>query len=121
VITSSHTIVYATDADAARDFLRNVLGLKHVDAGDGWLIFRLPPSEVAVHPIDPGTPTTGGHELFLMCDDIAATVDDLKAKGVEFSTDVSDQGWGLITTLKVPGAGTMGLYEPRHPTAYDLD
>jgi catechol 2,3-dioxygenase-like lactoylglutathione lyase family enzyme len=121
VITSSHTIVYAEDAEAARGFFRDVLGLKHVDAGDGWLVFRLPPSEVAVHPSDPGTPAGGGHELFLMCDDITATVDELRAKGVAFTSEISDQGWGLITALKVPGAGTIGLYEPRHPTAYDLD
>jgi len=112
VINGLHSIVYATDADAARAFFRDVLDFPHVDAGGGWLIFRTPPAEVAVHPAD----TPGTHELYLMCDDIEATVAGLTAKGVEFTTPVTDQGWGLMTTLKVPGAGTMGLYEPKHPS-----
>ncbi|RZS36995.1 glyoxalase/bleomycin resistance protein/dioxygenase superfamily protein [Herbihabitans rhizosphaerae] len=116
MIIGAHTIVYASDAEAARAFFRDVLGLSHVDAGDGWLIFKLPPGELAAHP-------TGGpvqHELYLMCDDVRATVEELTAKGVEFTSGITDAGWGLITTLKVPGAGELGLYEPRHPTAIDL-
>lgn len=119
MITGAHTIVYAEDADAARAFLRDTLGLSHVDAGDGWLIFKAPPSELAVHPTSASA--SGQHELYLMCDDIEATIAELKAKGVEFVGEVKNEGWGLLATLKVPGAGEFGLYEPRHPTGYDLD
>jgi catechol 2,3-dioxygenase-like lactoylglutathione lyase family enzyme len=118
MITGTHAIVYAEDADRARAFLRDVLGLANVDAGDGWLIFRLPPAELGVHPA--GAPDSGRHELYLMCDDIEATVAELTAEGVEFVSGVSDQGFGLLTTLRVPGGGTLGLYEPRHPVAYDI-
>jgi catechol 2,3-dioxygenase-like lactoylglutathione lyase family enzyme len=121
MITSTHTIVFADDAAAARAFFQDVLGLPHVDTGGGWQIFRLPPAEVAVHPSDLESSPSGRHELYLMCDDLAATLDELRAKGVEFTADVSDEGWGLLTSLKIPGAGTIGLYQPRHPTAYDLD
>ncbi len=116
MITGAHSIIYATDADAARTFLRDVLGLSNVDAGGGWLIFKSPPAELAVHPAD-GAPR---HELYLMCDDIDKTVAELEAKGVRFTSEVSDQGWGRLTSLDVPGAGSLGLYEPRHPTAHDL-
>ena len=108
MIAGAHTIVYADDADAARAFFRDVLGFDAVDAGDGWLIFALPPGELAVHP------GSGGHELFLMCHDIEATVEELSARGVEFTSPVSDEGWGLLTRFRVPGAGEIGLYEPRH-------
>jgi catechol 2,3-dioxygenase-like lactoylglutathione lyase family enzyme len=114
-ITGAHTILYAHDADAARAFLRDVLDLPHVDAGGGWLIFRLPPAEVAVHPAD----TSGAVELYLVCDDVEATVADLTGRGVEFESPVSDQGWGLLTTIRLPGGGRLGLYEARHPTAFD--
>ncbi len=117
MITGAHTIIYAEDAGAARSFLSDTLGLPGVDAGAGWLIFKAPPSELAVHPTEAGN---GRHELYLMCDDLDATVADLKAKGVVFTSEVSDQGWGLLITLEVPGAGDIGLYQPRHPTAYDL-
>jgi catechol 2,3-dioxygenase-like lactoylglutathione lyase family enzyme len=116
VITSVHTIVYASDADQARAFFRDVLGLPNVDAHDGWLIFKLPPAELAVHPAAAG----GRHELYLMCDDIAATMADLEAKGAEFTSPVTEQGFGLVTSIAVPGGGELGLYEPRHRTAYDL-
>jgi catechol 2,3-dioxygenase-like lactoylglutathione lyase family enzyme len=115
VITGAHTIVYATDPDAARTFFRDVLGLSNVDAGDGWLIFKSPPGELAVHPA-----AGPSHELYLMCDDIGKTVAELEAKGVRFTGPVADRGWGLLTSFEVPGAGTLGLYEPRHPTASDL-
>jgi hypothetical protein len=111
MITGVHAIVYAEDAEATRAFLRDVLDLPSVDAGGGWLIFALPPAEIAAHPSD----TSGRHELYLMCDDIESTVAELKAKGVEFVRDVSDEGFGLLTALKVPGGGELGLYEPRHP------
>ncbi|MGB3442162.1 MAG: VOC family protein [Actinophytocola sp.] len=113
MITGLHTIVYADDAEKARAFFRDVLELPSVDAGDGWLIFRAPPTELAIHPAE----TTGTNELYLMCDDIEVTIADLTQKGVEFTGPVTDQGWGLLTTLRVPGAGTLGLYEPRHPVA----
>jgi catechol 2,3-dioxygenase-like lactoylglutathione lyase family enzyme len=115
VITGVHAIVYAQDADQARVFFSETLGLPSVDAGGGWLVFALPPAELAAHPSDDAR-----HELYLMCDDIHATVDELKGKGVEFSEPVSDEGWGLLTSLRLPGGGEIGLYEPRHPTALEL-
>jgi catechol 2,3-dioxygenase-like lactoylglutathione lyase family enzyme len=110
VINGAHVIVYSRDAEADRQFLRDVLGFGHVDAGGGWLIFELPPAEVAVHPADTGP----SHELYLMCDDVAATVAELTAKGVTCGP-VSDEGWGLLTAIELPGGGKLGLYEPRHP------
>jgi catechol 2,3-dioxygenase-like lactoylglutathione lyase family enzyme len=125
VITGTHAIIYAEDAEAARAFFRDTLGLPWVDAHDGLLIFQLPPAELGIHPSAPGDPATGApagrQELYLMCDDIRATVAELTATGVEFTTDVENQGWGLLVRLKVPGAGEIGLYEPRHATAHTLD
>jgi catechol 2,3-dioxygenase-like lactoylglutathione lyase family enzyme len=118
VITGAHSIIYATDAEAAREFLQDVLGLSNVDAGHGWLIFKSPPAELAVHPTGPDG--NGTVELYLMCDDLEATVAELRAKGVELSGEVTEERWGLLTTLTVPGAGQLGLYQPRHPVAYDL-
>ncbi|MFJ4653770.1 VOC family protein [Nocardia sp. NPDC088792] len=118
MITGAHTIVHATDAEAARAFFRDVLGLPYVDANNGWLIFESPPAELAVHPAGPAE--NGRTELYLMCDDLDATMAELGAKGVEFTSGVTEARWGLITHLQVPGAGEIGLYEPRHPTAYDL-
>lgn len=115
VINGAHVVIYSRDAEADRAFFRDVLGYPHVDAGGGWLIFKLPPAEVAVHPAE-----AASHELFLMCDDIAATVADLIAKGVEFTRPVSDQGWGLMAVLRLPGGGDLGLYEPRHDRAYEI-
>ena len=111
MITGAHAIVYSRDADADRAFFRDVLGFPSVDAGGGWLIFALPPAELTAHPGDAG----GRHELYLMCDEIESTVAELQAKGVEFTAPVSDQGFGLLTSLKLPGGGELGLYEPRHP------
>ena len=90
-----------------------VLFIESVDAGSGWLIFALPPAEVAVHPAERG----GRHELYLMCDDIEATTAELAGKGIELARPVSDEGWGLVTALRLPGGAELGLYEPRHPTA----
>lgn len=112
MITGAHTIIYASDANAARAFFRDVLGFPSVDAGEGWLIFGLPPAELAAHPLEGGE--AGRHELFLMCDDIRRTVEELRGKGVEFTSDVTDQGWGLLTSLRIPGGGEISLYEPRH-------
>ena len=111
MITGAHAIVYSLDADADRAFFRDVLGFPSVDAGGGWLIFALPPAELAAHPADAG----GRHELYLMCDEIESTVAELQAKGVEFTAPVSDEGFGRLTSLKLPGGGELGLYEPRHP------
>jgi catechol 2,3-dioxygenase-like lactoylglutathione lyase family enzyme len=112
VISGVHTIIYADDAEQARAFLRDVLGFRSVDAGDGWLIFAMPPGEIAVHPGD----SAGQHEVFLMCHEIEHTVEQMKAKGVEFTGPITDQSWGRVTRFRVPGAGEMGLYEPRHPS-----
>ena|SRR6266536_1655061 len=112
MISGAHLIVFGEGADAARAFFRDVLGFSSVDAGGGWLIFGLPPAEVAFHPA-----TEDHHELYLMCDDIRATIAELESKGVEFVAPVSDEGFGLMTRLRLPGAGELGLYEPRHPTA----
>jgi predicted enzyme related to lactoylglutathione lyase len=125
MITGTHAIIYAEDSTLARAFLRDVLELPHIDVHDGWLIFKLPPAEVGVHPAggeaDPTTGSPSGHhELYLMCDDIEATVSALAAKGVEFCGPIENQGFGLLTRMSVPGAGEIGLYQPRHPTAYDL-
>ena len=113
-ITGVHAILFSTDADATRAFLKDTLALESVDAGGGWLIFKLPPCEVAVHPAD-----APSHELYLMCDDVAATVEQLAAKGVSCGP-VTDQGWGLLTSIQLPGGGHLGLYEPRHPKATEL-
>lgn len=115
MITGTHAILYAEDADATRAFFRDVLGLPHVDVGGGWLVFALPPAELGIHPT--GDDAKPGHELFLLCDDVEATVAELTAKGVETTGGVVDRGWGLFTTVVVPGGGTIGLYQPRHPTA----
>jgi catechol 2,3-dioxygenase-like lactoylglutathione lyase family enzyme len=118
MITAVHTLVYADDPDAARDFFRDVLGWSHVDAGGGWLIFGTGPSELGVHPAGEGDgsgPSAGvRHEISLICDDIEATVEDLRAKGAEFTRDVRDDGFGLTIDMRVPGAGTMLVYQPRH-------
>jgi catechol 2,3-dioxygenase-like lactoylglutathione lyase family enzyme len=121
MITSAHAIVFAREPDSARDFFRDVLGLPSVDAHDGWLIFKLPPAELAIHPAGEPESPNGSHQLFFMCDDIEATVGELTAKGVEFTSSISRERWGLLTSFKVPGAGEMGLYQPTHPTAFALD
>jgi hypothetical protein len=113
MINGMHAILFSQDADATRDALRQVLGTRSVDAGGGWLIFALPPAELAVHPAGEG----GRAELYLMCDDVAATVADLQAKGFQAARPVSDQGWGLLTAIALPGGVELGLYQPRHPTA----
>ena len=114
MITGAHVIVYSRDADADRAFFRDVLSYPHVDAGGGWLIFKLSPGEVAVHPAE-----APSHELYLMCDDVNDTVEELTAKGVECGP-VSDQGWGLLTSIRLPGGSDLGLYEPKHPKATEL-
>ena len=117
MITGVHTLVYADDAEAARAFFRDVLGWPHVDAHAGWLIFRTGPSELGVHPADGDGQH---HEISLTCDDIEQTVTDLTAKGADFGGDIEDRGFGRTIALQVPGAGEILVYEPRHPTAFDL-
>jgi predicted enzyme related to lactoylglutathione lyase len=110
VITGMHAIVFSPDAEKVRAFFGDVLGLSSVDAGGGWLIFALPPAELAVHPAD----GDGHHELYLMCDDIHATLAGLRGKGVEVARDVSDQGWGLLAAIRLPDGGEFPIYQPRH-------
>jgi catechol 2,3-dioxygenase-like lactoylglutathione lyase family enzyme len=113
MITGIHAVIFTADAEQDRAFFRDVLELPSVDAGGGWLIFALPPAELAAHP----TANGGHHELYLMCDDVHRTIAELTEKGVEFSGPVSEEGFGLVTTIRLPGGGELGLYEPRHPTA----
>jgi catechol 2,3-dioxygenase-like lactoylglutathione lyase family enzyme len=116
MIRGAHVILYSADSEADRAFLRDVLGLASVDSGGGWLIFQLPPAEAAVHPAE----VSGATELYLVCDDVEATVADLTSRGVEFDGPITDQGWGRLVTIRLPGGGRMGIYEARHATAFDL-
>ena len=116
MIAGAHTIIFAEDAEAARAFFRDVLGFPSVDAGEGWLIFALPPGEVALHPGPGWGRAAGDHALFFMCHDIERAVEALQSKGVAFLAPITDQGYGLMTRFKIPGAGEIGLYEPKHPS-----
>lgn len=111
LITGAHTIIGSTDPDADRAFFRDVLGLESVDAGGGWLIFALPPAEVAVHP-----GKNGRHELYLMCSNLDRTLADLKRRGVEIDTSIHDQPWGRLGTIVLPGGSRLSIYEPKHPS-----
>ena len=112
MITGAHTVIYSESAEEVRAFLRDVLGFSSVDAGGGWLVFALPPAELAVHPSDGDS----SHELYLMCDDLDATMAELSAKGVKFQP-VTEQRWGRLTSLILPDGARLGLYEPSHATA----
>jgi hypothetical protein len=116
VIIGSHVIVFSSDPEADGAFFADILGHPYVDAGGGWLVFKVPPAELAVHPSDAST----GHELYFMCDDLEATISDLQARGVEFTRDISEERWGRLTRFRLPGGGEVGMYEPRHPLAIDL-
>ena len=111
MINGAHVVIYSGDPDADRAFFRDTLGYPHVDAGHGWLIFKLPPAELALHPAG----DDAAHELFLMCDDVKETMAELSAKGVEFTIPVTEERWGLRTAIRLPGGGELGLYEPTHP------
>jgi catechol 2,3-dioxygenase-like lactoylglutathione lyase family enzyme len=113
MIIGMHAIIYSRDAAADRAFFRDVLGFPSVDAGDGWLIFAAPPSELAFHPAE----SDGKHELYLMCDDVKAEVDQMGKKGIGCGP-ITDEGWGLLTSIRLPGGGHLGLYEPRHAIAH---
>jgi len=112
MIFGAHVIVYSKDAEADRGFLRDVLGFTSVDAGHGWLIFALPPSEAAVHPAE----ANDRHELYFMCDDLKAEIAVLEKKGVQCS-NIHEERWGSITKIRLPGGGQVGLYQPKHPMA----
>jgi catechol 2,3-dioxygenase-like lactoylglutathione lyase family enzyme len=125
VITAAHLLIYSDDEAATRAFLRDVLELPNIDVHEGWLIFKAGSSELAVHPASgPAGDAEGGsdtrHEITLMCDDLGRTVSELTAKGAEFIGSPSEQRWGTTTMVKVPGAGELMLYQPKHLTAYDL-
>lgn len=108
-IAGAHVIIYSANADADRAFIRDVLGFPHVDVGSGWLIFALPPSEVAVHPAE----KSGVQTLYLMVDDVTKFVLRMADRGVICSAP-QDQGWGVLTQVSLPGGGELGIYEPRH-------
>jgi len=109
MINGAHSIIFSTNPEADRAFLRDVLKLPNVDVGDGWLIFGLPPAEVAVHPSD----KNDVHEFYLMCDDVEVLMAEMKEHGIACDP-VQDQGWGLVTKLTLPGGGKLGVYQPRH-------
>ncbi|UQX89299.1 hypothetical protein M6D93_04665 [Jatrophihabitans telluris] len=111
MVFGAHLVLYSVDAEADRRFLSDIFGLHSVDAGHGWLIFRLPPAEMAVHPAE-----APGAELYLMCDDLAAEVESLKARGVPCAP-VEQARWGSMTRLVLPGGATIGVYQPNHPIA----
>jgi predicted enzyme related to lactoylglutathione lyase len=129
MITAVHTLIYSDDAQATRAFFRDVLGwpfVEHAESESGWLIFQTGPSELGVHPTS-GAMADGStwtrprqHTVSLMCDDLEATRSELEAKGATFASGVDDYGYGLVTMLKIPGADDIQLYQPSHPTAYDL-
>ena len=115
MITGVHALIYTDDAEKLRAFFRDVLEMPHVDAGQGWLIFALPPAELGIHPKDPNDSRTTTHQLSLMCEDVQATVEELQKKGVEIARPITDQGFGLMTAIKLPGGGELPLYQPKHP------
>ena len=110
-ITGVHALLYSAEAEAVRAVLRDGLAWKYVDDGDGWLVFALPPAELGVHPAD-----RPAHELSLMCDDLAATMAELGARGIRFRGEPHDEGWGVVVTMVLPGDLELLLYEPRHTT-----
>jgi len=124
MINGAHVLLYSADAEADRNFLRDVLELNSVDAGHGWLIFALPPAEVALHPSEGSsgidTHAMLGAELYFMCDDLKATVKKLKEKKVSCGP-IAEERWGIKTTIRLPSGGELGLYQPKHPIAYNLN
>jgi predicted enzyme related to lactoylglutathione lyase len=117
-IAGVHALLYTSEPEKLRAVFRDVFGWKHVDAGDGWLIFALPPAELGVHPAEGPTYESGmRHQITFMCDDITRTIQDLRAKGVQISGEPEDEGWGITVMLGLPGGVQVMLYEPRHPVA----
>jgi catechol 2,3-dioxygenase-like lactoylglutathione lyase family enzyme len=126
MINGAHVLLYSEKPELDRAFFKDVLGFPNVDVGHGWLIFALPPAEVAVHPSDAETQGQqhSGHRqigavLYLMCDDLAAQVAELRAKGIS-CTEVAEERWGRVTTIRLPSGSELGLYQPKHPVAYNL-
>lgn len=113
MIFGAHAIIYSKAPQEARELLKTVLESRSIDAGGGWLIYPLPPAEIAVHPTD-GAPA---QQVYLMCDDIEATITELRSKGVKFTQPVREVSWGRVTGIALPGGGELGLYQPRHPIA----
>jgi catechol 2,3-dioxygenase-like lactoylglutathione lyase family enzyme len=121
-IIGAHVLLYTSDADALRATLRDVFGWKHVDAGDGWLIFALPPAELGVHPAEGPTYASGvRHQFTLMCDDIEATIRELREKRIDVVGEPEDEGYGITVMLNLPGDLKVMLYEPRHPVAIAME
>jgi len=116
MIRGVHAVMFSTEAERVRALLRDALGFASVDAGDGWLIFALPPAELGVHPTEAGSSV----ELYLLCDDLEGTIAELDGKGVACSEPIEERGWGRLTYLKLPDGARLGLYEPNHATAFDL-
>lgn len=124
MINGLHTLIYSDDPDATRTFLSDVLEWSSIDAGGGWLIFKTAPAEMGVHPTrgeNETWATVPHHQVSLMCDDIETTVAELRDKGVDVADEIKDEGFGLTTTITVPGAGEMMLYQARHELAHALD
>ncbi|MEU1985112.1 VOC family protein [Nocardia sp. NPDC019395] len=111
MLSGLHAIVFTPEAEKVRAFLRDVLELDSIDAGGGWPIYAMPPAELAVHPAE-----TTSHGLYLMCEDIERTLGELRAKGVEVSEQVSDEGWGLLAAIRMPDGSELPIYQPRHPS-----
>ena len=120
-VNGTHMLFYTTEPEKLRAMLRDVFGFKSVDAGGGWLIFRLPPSEIGVHPAEgPSWDAGARHLISMMCDDINRTIADLRAKGVNVDPQTKDEGYGITTMMHLPGGCDVMLYEPRHPIAADI-
>jgi len=125
MIVGSHFLLYSKNAEADRAFFRDVLGFRYIDAGEGWLIFAMPPAEAGIHPLDREfSQSHAGHRLlgavlYLMCDDLEGMIASLKAKKVRCSK-VEKARWGRVTTIPLPSGGSIGLYQPTHPTALNL-
>jgi predicted enzyme related to lactoylglutathione lyase len=114
LISGAHVMIFSRDADADRAFCRDMLGLDSVDSGGGWLIFALPPAEAAIHP----TEEKDHHELYLLCEDIEATAQELERTGVPLKRPFAEARWGRVTEITLPGGGRIGLYQPKHPLAH---
>lgn len=110
MINGAHVVVYSKDAEADRNFFRDLPEFSSVDAGHGWLIFRLPEAELAFHPAQ----TNDRHEIYFLCDDLKTEIEALRARGVECSA-VTEERWGSVTKIRLPGGGEIGLYQPKHP------
>jgi hypothetical protein len=119
-ITGAHMLLYTPEAEALRTVLRDVFGFRHVDAGEGWLIFALPPSELGVHPAEGPTYESGvRHQVSFMCDDIHSTAAELRGKGIRIDGEPVDEGYGIVVTMTLPGGVRVQLYEPRQATAIE--